>query len=161
MINERDRSLICPSDCRQSSLLLRETIPAFCIITSTGNHSSGFHGISSQILGVISNLADLTRPYLLRYSMIHLTDFRWTFLGDQAGMMKAREGVNWLLTWVRNFWCLVWRVRCSASRWLTGTIQWNQTEWLIFLSQSVKRWPISIVIKLYYGLHSVFWVHSP
>ena len=29
------------------------------------------------------------RPYLLRYSMVHLTDPRWAFIGDQAGMHKV------------------------------------------------------------------------
>ncbi len=67
-------------------------IPALIIVTSTENRSSGFHGISSQILCVFSNLVILTRSYLLRYSMIHLTDFRWTFMGDQAG---DERGAGW------------------------------------------------------------------
>ena len=121
MINERDRSLICPSDYRQSSLLLRETIPAFFTITSTGNRSSGFHGISSQILGIYGDLAILTRPYLLRYSMVRLTDFRWAFLGDQAG---DDEGAGW------GYWFLMWELVFlgeEAARGGEPLINWQYT----------------------------------
>ena len=84
------------SDCRQSITSSVTGHPRFRYYNI---HRKLPKRLSRHILAdtrCFSNLAILTRPYLLRYSMFRLTNFHWTLLGNQAGMMKAQTEVYWL-----------------------------------------------------------------
>ena len=111
-------------DYRQNITLCVPDHPAHGIITSTENCSSGFHGISSLKVsqwgsyslnhwGAVSRTVTSPLTHLqLRYSMVHLTNLRWVFFGNQAGDEQgAWAGDDWL-----------WSTICRQSEALTADI---------------------------------------